>query len=133
MSLKDSKITTNQARCISALLEYSTIQEAASEVGINPRTVYRWMNEPVFMAALRKAETGAISDAVRALLVDLQNNHQVMRDIRDNVRYSPSVRLRAASMLDQSALRWSEMRELKEVIESLEERISEIENRQTEK
>ena len=122
-----NKVTVNQVRAINALLGNSTIEQASSEIGVNPRTIYRWMKSPVFVAALRKAETQAMGDHVRALVVDLEDNRRVIQEIRDNSRYSPAVRLRAAGMIEDSALKWSQFLDIRTIILEMEGRLNEIE------
>ena len=123
-------ITRNQARLIRALLELPRVEDAASQVGVSTRTAYRWMSDPVFGAALRRAETGAVGDAVRALLSDMQDNHDVMRDVRDHPRSSPAVRLRAALTLDNSLLKWRQLQDLETIIDDLGRRVDELETKQ---
>ena len=116
----------NQKRAIRYLLQSSTFEEAAELTGVSPRTLNRWMQEPVFLAALRAAETLAIGAAVRGLVIDLQDNHAVIRTIRDDKEVSPGVRLRAAGLLDSSLLRWRGLLAVEEKIEALEIKIDEI-------
>ena len=120
MSAKRGKMSINQARCIKALLEHSRVEDAASSVGVSGRTVYRWLNDPLFVAALRSAETEILSDGIRALIVDFRNNQDVITEIRDNQRYSAGVRLRAAKMIDDSLLRWREIQNVDERLAALE-------------
>jgi hypothetical protein len=42
------KLARNQAKAIKSLLELITIQEAADQVGVYPRIIHRWMDEPDF-------------------------------------------------------------------------------------
>lgn len=114
-------LSRNQVRAISALLSYSRVEFAARSVGINPRTIYRWMQEPAFIRALRTAEGEVISDAVRVLISDLKANLEVMRAVRDDPENSARVRLSAAQILDNSLLRWREMQNVEERLANLEE------------
>ncbi len=129
MSAKHGEMTINQRRCIKALLEHSRVEDAASSVGVSGRTVYRWLNDPLFVAALRSAETEILSDGIRALIVDLKRNHEVIRAIRDGERSSPNLRLRAAKMLDDSLLRWREI----QTIEDLTARVAVLEGKSNDK
>lgn len=113
-------LTRNQVRAISALLSHRRIEDAAGAVGINPKTIYRWMQHPAFVRALRAAESESIGDAVRALVSDLKTNHSVMRAIRDNQVNSARVRLSAAQSLDNSLLRWRELLNVDERLTNLE-------------
>jgi len=133
VSAGDVNLSRTQVKAIRALLDHSRIQDAAKSAGVSERTLYRWLGDPLFVAAMRKAETQSISDHVRALVVDLEQNRRVMYEIRDNARFSPNVRLRAAVAIRDDLLKWRQLEDLEDAIFRLEERINEIENRQTNK
>ena len=109
MSAISKKITWRQAAAIKALMESGTIEQAAKQAGVSTKTIYRWRQDPLFMAALDQAVSDQIGDAVRALVVDQQANHKVMREIRDKPNSSPAIRLRAATALDASLLKWRDL------------------------
>jgi hypothetical protein len=113
-------LTRNQARGIAALLANRRIDDAAQSVGLNERTLIRWMKEPVFSRALQAAETAAIGFAVRSLISDLRANHETMREIRDDTDLGARVRLSAAQSLDMSLLRWRDLQNSDERITKLE-------------
>ena len=122
-----NSLSVKQVKGIKALLEMPSIADVAQAVGVADRTVYRWMGDPLFVAALREAETAAIGDAVRSLITGIQANHAVMRDIRDTSRYSPAVRLRAAGMLDDSLMKWRNFQDFEMRLTDLERIIQAIE------
>jgi hypothetical protein len=86
MAGNDSKLTPKQEEAIRALLSNQGVDNAARAVGVGPRTLYRWLNEPAFDAAYRKARrtafgqgtarlqqaTGAAVTAVLKIMVDPQ-------------------------------------------------------------
>ena len=113
-------LPTKKRRAIAALLQHSTIADAAESCGIGERTLYRWMREREFSSSLHRAEVELIGGALRLIASDLSVNYDVMRSIRDKSNNPPSVRLRAAVALDSSLFRWYEM-------QTLEQRISNIE------
>jgi hypothetical protein len=61
------KVTPKQARGIMALLTEPTITAAASKAGVTPKTIYKWLREPRFKAALSEAQAGEIDAAARRL------------------------------------------------------------------
>ena len=119
MANKDT-LTPKQHRALVALLQSRTIGDAATAAQISERQLMRWLQQPEFISELRQAEEDIISDAVRALVVDLSANHQTLRAIRSDETQPGSVRVRAAVALDDSLLRWRELL-------TLETRIAEIE------
>lgn len=113
-------LSPKKRRAIAALLTARTVEEAAQAANISSRTVWRWIREPDFSQAMRQAENEAIGAAVRALVGDLVANFATMRAARDDTTEPAAVRLRAAQALDNSALRWIELRELTDRISRLE-------------
>ena len=119
----NGSLNTKQRRAIAALIEARTIQDAAQAAGVGERTLYRWLEDPIFARELNKAEGNLIKSAVAALVGDMLQNFDVIKMIRDNTQAADGVRLRAASILDSSLLRWKEMDDLEERIARLEEAI----------
>jgi len=120
MSGKSVNLSVKQRRCVVALLECSRVEDAAERAGVTDRTVYRWMQDPVFVSELRQAETSAIGDAIRSLIADQKSNYEVMKLVRDDKRSSAAVRLRAAVALDNSLLKWRQFQDFEERITELE-------------
>ena len=63
-----SELTPKQNRAILALLECPTIEAAATQAGVNVRTLNRWMDETTFITALKGAEGRAVDLAARRLV-----------------------------------------------------------------
>ena len=123
MANKDT-LTPKQHRALVALLQSRTIGDAATAAQISERQLMRWLQQPEFISELRQAEEDIISDAVRALVVDLQANHQTLRSVRDDITQPGSVRVRAAVALDDSLLRWRELLTIETRITELEARLN---------
>jgi hypothetical protein len=52
----DAPAAKRRADAIRALLSSSTIAEAAAQIGVNEKTVDRWLADEAFAAALRTAQ-----------------------------------------------------------------------------
>jgi len=61
------KLNPNQVRGIAALLTEPTITAAAEKAGVQPKTIYRWLKQPEFTAALSEAQAREIETASRRL------------------------------------------------------------------
>ena len=61
-------LSAKKRRAIAALLEARTIGDAAKAAQVGERTLYRWLEEPRFSQALRKAEGQLIGAAVSGLI-----------------------------------------------------------------
>lgn len=110
----------NQARAIVALLAASTVDAAAVAAGVSERSLRRWMQTPDFRYALAAAEDSLLDSAVRSAVGDLADNRRVLRAIRDDPDMPPSVRVRAALGMEDSLLRWRELRGLEARLLALE-------------
>src|SRR5216683_906172 len=62
-----TKFGLKQEQAIIALLTQRNVDEAARATGIAPNTLLRWMKEPEFDAALRKARRLAYSQSIGRL------------------------------------------------------------------
>ena len=68
--LETDKLSRNQTKTIAALIECRTIAGAALQVGISERTIYRYLEEPEFRAALTRAEKGLIEGKKESLMAN---------------------------------------------------------------
>lgn len=114
-----SKLTTRQRRMIAALLSSRTNKEACEAAGVGHGTLYRWLDDRNFKAALAKAESEAIGEATRALIAGKDKALLVLEHTMISA-VSESVRERAAS-------NWfSHMQKMRE-LNALEERLTVLE------
>lgn len=61
-------LSTNQRRAIPILLTSTTYQEASKKLGITDRTLYRWLQDPEFLAVLDKAESEILATVSRGMV-----------------------------------------------------------------
>jgi hypothetical protein len=62
-----AKFGRKHEEAIVALLSHRTVEEAARAIGIAPKTLFRWMNEPEFDTAYREARRKAFGQSVSRL------------------------------------------------------------------
>jgi len=114
--------TSRQARAITAILENPTLERAAEAIGVNPKTLNRWMRDPLFLAELSSAENKLIGQATRRL-VQLADK---ALDALENVLSDPSQRgasnkrLAAGAILD-NLMKLRELHGLEQRLIALEE------------
>ena len=63
----NSKITRKQKLAIAALLQTSTVEDAAAEAGVSPRTLQRWRTLDEFKAAYAEAESEILKETLTLL------------------------------------------------------------------
>ncbi len=66
--MNTKKSERQQERTISALLSSNTLEAAARKAGISKRTLLRWLDEPQFCNAYRKAKQNALRSATAVLM-----------------------------------------------------------------
>jgi len=115
----DGNLTPVQRRAIRALLTTRTAAEAATTAGVSERTLYRWLQDANFRAALLAAEGELIDGATRRLL-QLQDG---AIDVLDGllVAQGDNVRLRAAQVVLDHLLRLRELRDIETRLQNLEQ------------
>jgi len=109
-----------QEEAILALLSNRNVEEAARAVKIAPRTLYRWLNEPEFDKAFRKARRNAFGQATARLHQASGAAVAVMMKMMVDGSEPGSTRLRAADMVFSHAAKAIE-------IEDIEARVAELE------
>ena len=117
--MSENVLTRNQKRSVAALLENRTVSGAAAAVGLNEKTLRRYLEIPDFRRVLARAEMDAIDEAGRRLIAGqpeaLDTLHDLMTDAEsENVR-----RLATVAWLDFT-LRWRELKNIEERLTSLE-------------
>jgi len=115
-----SKFGRKQEEAIAALLTQRNIEEAAGAVGIAAKTLLRWMKEPEFDAAYRKARRSAFSQSVARLQQGTSAAAATLLKTMIDPNTPASVRVRAAEAIFNHAAKAIE-------IEDIEARVAELE------
>ena len=119
----DENVTLRpEQRAAIRVLLTRTVKEAAEAVGRTRTTIYRWLKEPTFKAALLEAEGEALAALSRALVHLGEKATNALEVVFDNPKESGSVKVRAASVTLSQILK---LRELY----LLERRVAEIEKK----
>ena len=120
MAGSSSKLTSKQEEAIVALLGQRSLEEAARASGVGARTLYRWMEEPEFDAAYRKAKRTAFRQSVARLQQASTAAVSTLLKVMVDPATPAATKVRAAdSVLGHSA------RAIE--IEDIEARVSELE------
>jgi hypothetical protein len=97
------KLGPKKEAAILALLTARSIEDAARTAQIPPRTLYRWLQEPEFDAAYRKARRAAFAQATARLQQATGAAVSTLLKIMVDTNAPPSTRVRAAdSVLDHA-------------------------------
>ncbi|MDP9358838.1 MAG: hypothetical protein M3R02_26885 [Chloroflexota bacterium] len=64
-----SHLTPKQRKAVEALLTTGEVTAASAQAaGVSKDSIYRWLKEPLFLAAVREAEAKALDDLSRLLV-----------------------------------------------------------------
>jgi phage terminase small subunit len=113
-------LSTKQRRAIEALLSTGDVTAAAKEARVGKSSLYRWLREPVFLAAVREAETAALDELSRMLVRLGRPAVGTLAKAMSDPKAPWPTRVRAA---DASLARLLQLRELA----TLEARVTELE------
>ena len=120
ISTEKKVVTPAQRKAIETMLTSGNMVQAADAAGVNRSTIYRWMADDVFVAALREAEAEAVQGLSRSLAGLGESAAQALRDA-----LAPSnkitVRLRAAEIVTDRLLKLRELVDIEARLKALED------------
>ena len=116
----DRTLTAKQEKAITALLAQPTIEAAATAVGVNPATIYRWLAEPTFEAAYRAARREAVGQAIARLQQVSTHAVTVLVSVMANTSTPPATRVAAAKTVLETAIKAVELEDLAARLDALE-------------
>jgi len=120
MADSKKKISRKQEDAIVALLSNRNIEEAARACGTPARTLYRWLKEPAFEAAFRRAKRQAFQQSIARLQHASSAAVTTLLKVMLEPGTPPSTRVRAAECVLTHAAKAIE-------IEDIDARVSELE------
>ncbi len=118
-------LTPRRRKAIVALLSLATIQEAAAAAGVTERTVYRWLADSDFRAALVDAEGGVIDAAARRLIGEHDQALNTLSTLMGSAK-SENVRRAAADSWLSQMFRIRELRNEETRLSELERIVNEL-------
>ena len=126
-SLKMSEIGTKeltykQQKAITALLTTQTIGQAAALCGVSERQLYRWLDEPIFQAALREAGESVTRSALRRLMAGTDKALDTLHGLMDAENESVK-RMSAMNWLD-TLYKAKELQELEDRLQAIEKELN---------
>lgn len=117
-------ISTKQQKAIAALLSERTIGAAAKSAGVGERTLYTWLREDNFRAALRGAEKNLLDTVTRRLSAGLTLALDTLETLMQKARHESTRHAAAVSWLTL-ALKFKDLVNIDERLTALEAAIHE--------
>lgn len=121
--MTENVITVKQQKAITALLSERTTRDAAKAAGVSEKTLYQWLNEPAFRAALREAEKSILDDVTRRLSAGASLALDTLKKLVQSARHE-STKLRASVAWLELSLKYRDMHDIEERLTALEAAIN---------
>src|SRR4051812_34473544 len=115
-----AKFPRKREEAIAALLTRPSVDDAARTIGVEPKTLWRWMRVPEFQAAYLQARREAVSQALARMQQGSGAAATVIFKLMVDANVPASVRLRAAESLFQSAIKGVEIEDIEARLAALE-------------
>ena len=117
----NATLTPRQLRAVNALLTHPTVAAAAVVLGVAPSTIYRWLGENAFRAALAQAEGEAVAAAGRRLATLAETAlDELARAMVDPMTPAPT-RVRACEVILNNLLKYREIVGFEQRLAALEQ------------
>ena len=118
---ENATLTPRQLRAVNALLTHPTVAAAAVVLGVAPSTIYRWLGENAFRAALAQAEGEAVAAAGRRLATLAETAlDELARAMVDPMTPAPT-RVRACEVILNNLLKYREIVGFEQRLAALEQ------------
>lgn len=122
---ESARLSAKQHKALEALLAGATKGDAAAAAGVNPRTLNRWMNEDIiFWDTLQSEGQKTVFDATRRLTAAMDTAVTVMTEVMTDGDAPAAVRLRAAQVVTETAIKLIETSDILRRLDELETRLT---------
>lgn len=121
MSHSTDNLSPQQSKAIAALLTASSIGQAANDVGVTQRTLFRWLADPAFDAAYKAAKREAVGQAIARLQQLSGAAVLVLATVMADKQSPASSRVAAASKILDTAIKVVELEEIEARLTALEQ------------
>lgn len=119
-------LTPKQLKGLEALLTEPTIQRAAEVAAISYTQLRRWLEQPAFAEAYRRARTIAFETVLVSLQTTTQRAIETLSQLMENTETPASVRMNCAARLLDAGLRSRELFDTEQRLAELEARFAAI-------
>ncbi len=112
-----------QVRAVAAIMTTRTVTAAAAQAKVTTRTIYRWLADPAFSAAVAAAEADVLAVTTRAVLALTLSAVDTLKAAIDDPEAGHGVKVRAADLVLVHGPRLYELRTLEARLRTLEEEV----------
>lgn len=126
MAQSETNFERRKELTIIALLQQPTIGQAAAQAEVSERTLWRWLQDPDFQREYREARRQALNHAITRLHQRAAEAAETLAAIMADPENPATTRINAARSILEFGFKGSELAELEERLEKLEEKAGEF-------
>ena len=116
------ELTPRQKNAILPFITAKTLEEAASQAGIDSKTLWKWRKEPHFMAAVDAARRELMTKAADHLRLGAVEAVAALRRVLNDPETAAPVVVQAASAILSHAIKVVELSDVTARLDALEEK-----------
>jgi hypothetical protein len=122
------KLTRLQDQAVSALLQATTIEAAAAQVGVNEKTLRQWLKLPQFVAEYRSARRQLVERAVATMQQSASTAAEALTAVLKDEKAKHCDVIRAAKVIIEAALKGVELLDIETRVEAVEQAVKQRRN-----
>ena len=96
---QNGNLSAAQRRAVAAIMATRTTTAAALQAQVAERTLYRWLTDPAFQAAVTAAEADVLAATTRAILALTLSAVDTLKTTIEDKEAGHGVKVRAADLL----------------------------------
>jgi hypothetical protein len=120
MQTEGSGLTRLQEKAIEGLLATDTRAAAADYAGCSERSIYKWLNDPVFKSKLLERENTLRREVGRLLAIDAKEARRVIKEIMLDTKEDSRLRARAGQILLSYMIKTQDQTDIERRLSALE-------------
>ncbi|EOT47138.1 hypothetical protein OMY_01391 [Enterococcus sulfureus ATCC 49903] len=121
-----AELNIRQEKFMNALLETASMEAASKKAGISRQTGYKYMKDPVFLAAYRSLRRDAMQQVTESLRKASLEAVVVLKEVMNNSEAPASSRVSSARNVLDLTYRAFELDDLAEEIDKIKEQLEDV-------
>ena len=90
------ELTSRQQRAVESLITCTSINEAAKSANVDRRTLYRWLQQEDFQAAVRRARQLSLTQLATHMQHSAAHAAKTLKQVMQDEKATPAARVSAA-------------------------------------
>lgn len=115
--------TSKKDQAITALITTTSIKAAAARVGVNEKTIRRWLDDPEFAHKVNQAQIEVMQGTIRGVINAGNRAVETLLNIMGSDEYPASARVSAAKAVINNNTKILELQTVQQTLEEFESAI----------